>query len=309
MRGRTTRLDGLAAVIMVVLCAFWGFNQVAVKLTNAGISPVLQAGFRSIGSLALVWAWSALRGTPLFRRDGSLLPGLLVGLLFAAEFIFLYPGLMFAGASRAVLFLYTAPFVVAIGAHFFVPGERLRRVQVAGLLAAFVGVAIAFRDALTLPGQRELFGDALCFVGAIFWGSSTVLVKASRLARVSPDKTLFYQLAVSALVLPLVSRGLGEPGIIALTPLVVALLGFQIVIVSFLSYLTWFWLMTRYPASTLSAFSLLTPLFGLLAGGLLLHEPITPALLAAAMLVIVGIYLVNRARPAAEPIMVKLAET
>jgi drug/metabolite transporter (DMT)-like permease len=298
MSAQSARLPLWAIAIMVLLCAIWGFNQVAIKLANAGISPVLQAGIRSIGSLLLLWLWSARRGTPLFQRDGTFWVGLLVGLMFAGEFVPLYWGLVFAGASRAVLFLYTAPFFVALGAHFFVPGERLRRLQVLGLLCAFVGVGIAIGDGFALPQGSEFLGDLLVLTAGFFWGATTVVVKASRLARISPSKTLFYQLAVSALVLPLVSWGLGEPGVIVLSPLVLGLLAFQIVVISFVSYLTWFWFMTKYPASTLSAFSLLTPIFGLAAGGLILNEPITPALLLASLLVAGGIYLVNRSRPA-----------
>jgi drug/metabolite transporter (DMT)-like permease len=236
----------------------------------------------------------------LFERDGSLVPGLWAGLLFALEFAFVYWGLAFTTASRAVLFLYAAPFVVAIGAHLFVPGERLRAVQVFGLLCAFAGIAIAFGDALRLPTRRELIGDVMELVAAILWGATTVLVKASRLASISASKTLLYQLAGSAVILPLVSWALGEKGITATTPLVLGILAYQTLLVATISYIAWFWLVSRYPASQLSAFSFLSPLIGVLAGGLLLAEPITSALAAALLLVAVGIYLVNR-KPAARP--------
>jgi drug/metabolite transporter (DMT)-like permease len=289
-----TRLDAAAILLMVVLCACWGFNQVAIKLGNAGISPLLQAGLRSLGSVLLLWAWSARRGVALFRRDGSFGLGLVIGLLFAGEFVFLYGGLVFTSASRAVLFLYTSPFVVALGAHAFVPGERLRPLQGLGLAAAFLGTALAFGDALRFPTYRELLGDSMAFVAALLWGATTVLIKASRLARLAPEKTLFYQLGVSALALPALSWALGERGVVAPTPLVLAMLLYQIAVVAFTSYLAWFWLVSRYPAGRLSSFSFLTPLFGLVAGGLVLGEPITPALVAALILVGFGIYLVNR---------------
>ncbi|HYM33513.1 MAG TPA: DMT family transporter [Candidatus Cybelea sp.] len=296
------RLEAAAAALMVLLCCCWGLNQVAVKLANHGISPVMQAGIRSIGSAILVFGWMAWRRVPLFERDGSLGWGIAVGLLFAGEFVFLYWGLVFGGASRTVLFLYMAPFTVAIGAHLFVPGERLTQVKILGLLSAFAGLFVAFGDALRLPGGNELFGDTLSFAGGVLWGMTTVMVKATRLIRINPAKTLLYQLAVSAVVLPLVSLAFGERGIVDLSVPVVGALAFQIVLVSFASYLTWFWLMTRYPASSLSAFTMLTPLFGLLAGWQLLGEPITAALLVAMGLVVCGIYLVNRpAAPVAAP--------
>lgn len=289
------RLDAAAILLMVLLCACWGFNQVAIKLANAGISPMLQAGLRSFGSALLLWAWSAHRGVRLFGRDRSLGFGILIGLLFGGEFVLLYTGLVFTSASRAVLFLYTAPFAVALGAHFFVPNERLRPLQGLGLAAAFVGTALAFGDALRFPSHRELLGDAMAFAAALLWGGTTVLVKASRLARIPPEKTLLYQLGISALLLPALSWAVGEHGVVAPTPIVLAMLAYQIVVVAFASYLAWFWLIARYPAGRLSSFTFLTPLFGVLAGAVLLDERISAALVAALILVGIGIYLVNRA--------------
>lgn len=289
------QLDAAATLLMVLLCACWGLNQVAIKLANAGISPMLQAGIRSFGAALLLWGWSGHRGVALLRRDGSLGLGILIGLLFGGEFIFLYWSLVFTAASRAVLFLYTAPFFVALGAHVFIPGERLRPRQALGLASAFAGTALAFGDALRLPSDRELLGDGMAFIAALLWGATTVVVKASRLARISPHKTLFYQLGVSALFLPALSWAAGERGVLAPTPLVLAMLAYQIVAVAFVSYLAWFWLIARYPAGRLASFSFLTPLFGLLAGALLLGEPVSPALAAALVLVAIGIYLVNRA--------------
>jgi drug/metabolite transporter (DMT)-like permease len=300
MPHRRPHLDALAVGLMIALCAAWGLNQVTVKVANEGISPVVQASLRSAGAALLVWGWCVWRRVPLFERDGSLLPGLAAGALFATEFAALNWGLAFTTASSAVIFLYTAPFVVAVGAHLFVPGERLRAVQVGGLLAAFAGIAVAFGDALALPTRTQLIGDSLTLLAAALWGATTVLVEASRLAAIGPSKTLLYQLAGSAVVLPFIAWSLGEPGIVAPTPLVLACLAYQTVLVAFVTYLAWFWLISRYPASQLAAFSFLTPLFGLVAGGALLGERITGGLVLAMLLVGAGIYLVNR-RPGATP--------
>jgi drug/metabolite transporter (DMT)-like permease len=289
-----SRLDVTAMAVLLVLCALWGFTQVAIKLGNAGFSPLFQAGLRSAGSALLLWGWSRARGVPLFRRDGTLGHGTLIAALFAAEFVLIYRGLVLTTAARGVLFVYTAPFVVAVGAHVFVPGERLRGLKVLGLACAFAGIVLAFADALRLPTRRELLGDALELGGAICWGATTVVIKASRHVHLTPNKTLFYQLAGSALLLLPLSWAVGEPGVVSPTPLVLLALGYQVVIVAFASYLTWFWLLARYPASELSAFSFFTPLFGMLAGGLVLGERIGPALAVAMALVAGGIYQVNR---------------
>lgn len=294
MTQRHSHLDTFAMALMVGLCALWGLNQVAAKVANAGISPVLQAGLRSAGAAPLLWAWSRWQGIPLLNRDGSLWAGLAAGSMFSAEFALIFWGLEYTPASRAVVFLYTAPFVVAAGMHLLVPSERLNRWQGLGLVLAFAGVVAAFGENLSLPTGRQMLGDAMLLGAAVLWGATTLWVRVSRLSRLSANKTLFYQLAVSAIALPLASLALGEKGFTEPTPLVWASLGLQIIGVAFASYLTWFWLITRYPATRLSAFSFLTPLFGMGFGALLLGERITPLLAAAMALVGMGIWLVNR---------------
>ncbi|MBF0324945.1 multidrug DMT transporter permease [Magnetospirillum moscoviense] len=279
--------------LMVTLCAVWGLNQVAAKVANAGISPLLQAGLRSAGAAVLVGAWSAWRGVPLFAKDGTLAPGLLAGLMFAAEFGLIFKGLDFTTAARGVVFLYTAPFVVAIGMHVLVPAERLNRIQTGGLVAAFLGIVAAFGEALTLPADRQWIGDAMLLAAALLWGATTLVVRISPLGRAKAEKTLFYQLAVSAILLPVASVALGEQGLTDPTAMAWVSLAWQIAGVAFASYLAWFWLITRYPATRLSAFSFLTPLFGVLFGTVLLDEPFTWPLAAGLVLVGLGIRLVN----------------
>src|SRR5262249_44548366 len=160
--------------LLLILCAIWGLGQVSIKLANAGISPLTQAGLRSAGAALCVWAWAAARGVPLFRRDGSLGYGATIAALFALEFVFIYRGLTYTAASRAVLFIYTAPFVVALGAHWLLPGERLHRAKVLGLLCAFAGIAIAFADGLRLPTRRELLEHSLQLVGAGLCAATTL---------------------------------------------------------------------------------------------------------------------------------------
>lgn len=294
------RLDRTAILLLVVLCASWGLQQMAIKVAIRGISPVWQSGIRSIGSALLLLIWMAVRRQPLTGRDGTLRHGIAAGLLFSAEFLLIFWGLEYTNASRAVIFLYTAPFVVAVGAHWFVPGERLRSVQVAGLVCAFAGILAVFGESLARSTNRTLIGDGMLAAAALLWGATTVLIKAGPLARIAASRTLLYQLAISAAVLPLGSLALGEPGFFHVTPLVAACLAYQIVWVSFVTYLAWFWMVRHYPASRLASFTFLTPLFGVLAGGTLLDEPISGLLLLGLALVGTGIYLVNRPAPVFE---------
>lgn len=293
-------LDLTAMAMLVVLCASWGLQQVAIKVAIKGVPPLLQSGIRSVGATVLIWIWATVRRERFLEKDGTLWWGIGAGLLFAAEFILIYWGLEFTNASRAVIFLYMSPFVVALGAHLFIPGEHLGMIQVLGLCCAFLGIVVAFEESLSFPTRQMLIGDSMLAGAAVIWGATTVLIKASPLSRIKPGKVLLYQLAVSGVVLPLGSLAKGEPGILLMTPLIAVSLLYQTVWVAFITYLAWFWLIRHYPPSRLASFTFLTPLFGVLAGGLLLGEPITGGLLLALVLVGMGIYLVNRPHAATQ---------
>ena len=277
---------------MVLLTALWGFQQVTVKWIAADVSFVMQAAIRSIVATLLVLAWARARGIALFGRDGTLWPGIGAGLLFAGEFVFIYAGLGHTNASRMAVFVYLTPPLTALGLHFFVRGEQLALRQWLGVLLAFAGIVLAFADGFG-SGLRTFIGDLFGVIAALFWASTTVLIRATRLAHATATKTLFYQLGVSALCLPLASVLMGEKGVVGVDALVVASLAYQAVLVAFGTYLAWFWLLTRYLAARLSVLSFLTPMFGVLCGVVFLSEPLSGTFALAALLVGAGIVLVN----------------
>lgn len=287
-------LDFKGIFLLIILSASWGFNQVAIKAANASIPPVLQAGIRSIGAVILVMAWMRYRKIPLFVKDGTFKWGLWVGFLFSVEFILIYWGLDFTNASRAVIFLYTTPFFVALGATLFIPGERLGKVQFLGLFLAFVGIVTAFKESFSLPTKQMLIGDTMMIAAAVIWASCTVMIKASPLSRINPGKTLFYQLAVSAVFMPAASFFIGEAIPQSITGIGFSSIVYQIVWVAFITYFTWFWLISNYSVSRISSFTFLTPMFGVLSGIVFLNEPLTFNLIVALVMVGTGIYLVNR---------------
>jgi drug/metabolite transporter (DMT)-like permease len=296
MTERKTHLDALAITLLVSCCFLWGLNQVAAKAAMPEVPPLWQAASRSLGGALLVWGWARARGIPVFTRDATLHGGLLAGALFAAEFLCIFIGLQFTTASRMVVFIYISPFVVALGMPFIAHTERLSRVQMAGLLLAFSGVAWAFAEGFTQPaaGPHQLLGDALGVVAGVLWGATTLAIRGSKLSGASAEKTLLYQLAVSGLMLAAAALIVGTPLPATLSVLAWSSMAFQIVIVTAVSYLVWFWLIRSYPATRLAAFTLLTPVFGLALGALLLGEPITPRLVVALGAVAAGIVLVNR---------------
>jgi len=289
-------LDGTAIGLMVTLCAAWGLQQVVIKVTAPLMGAVLQAGVRSAVAALLVFGFAAWRGTPIWRRDGTLSAGLLAGLLFGAEFFCIFVGLGHTTASRMAVFLYTAPIFTALGLHFTVTGERLRSRQWLGVALAFIGMALAFADGIAAPSVHgsTLLGDSLGILAGALWAATTVVVRASRLASAPASKTLLYQLAVSAVLLLAMAVAAGQTETVHLDGVVLLSLFYQSVLIAFASYLTWFWLLRQYLASRLSVFSFLTPLFGVAFGVVLMHDAVGPRFAVAALLVLAGIVLVNR---------------
>jgi drug/metabolite transporter (DMT)-like permease len=288
-------LDLGAMALTVFLCLIWGFNQPAIKLAIDDVPPLTQCAIRTSLAVPIVLAWMRLRGLPVAARDGTLTAGLIAGALFGLEFLLIYRGLLYTTASRAVLFIYLAPFFVVIGARFVLPGDRFRAMQWLGLLASFAGMVVAFGGPSPSAGLRQLLGDVMMVAAAAAWAATTLVIKASGLSRVSPEKTLLYQLVVCVPIVGVGALGFGERIAAMPSPVALGSLAYQTLVVS-TTFIAWFALIVKFSASRLSAFTFLTPLFGVAAGHWVLGEPLTPAFALAVALVAAGLILVNRPR-------------
>jgi drug/metabolite transporter (DMT)-like permease len=298
---RRPHLDSLAIGLLIACCAFWGLQQILIKATVAEVPPLWQASIRMAGAVVLLWLWCRWRRVPLFERDGTLFGGLLAGLLFAGEFSCIYLGLQATSASRLTVFLYAAPFWVALFLPRWVPAERLRAVQWVGLAIAFAGVVFAFGEGFGSATPSQLHGDALAIAAGMLWGLTTMTLRTTRLATASAEKTLFYQVGVTAVLCPLLSLALGEHWSFSYSNSAWASIALQTVVGAFASYLAWMWLLRHYPATQVSSFTFLTPLFALALGVMLLGEPLTLHLVLALAGVALGLVLVNR-RVAVRPV-------
>lgn len=288
-------LDGLAVGLMIVLCACWGMQQVAMKVAASALHPVMQNGLRSLIAAVLIGGLMVWRREPFSLRDGRFWPGIVAGMLFAGEFLLVAEGLMHTTASHMVVFLYTAPVFTALGLHWRVAGEKLVAGQWLGVLLAFAGIALAFSNAFASgqPSFDMLLGDAMGMVAGLLWAATTLLIRSSSLSEAPPTQTLLYQLSVAAVLLLGAGALAGHWNRVAMTDVAWASLWFQGLVVAFGSFLAWFWLLRHYLASRLSAFSFLTPLFGVSFGVLLMQDPLDPRFVAGAVLVFAGIVLVN----------------
>lgn len=294
---RKDRIDLAGGFWLVLFAGLMGINQVLVKLVNAGLAPIAQAGLRSACALlpVLLYAWVARRRLSI--SDGSLVPGVLCGSLFAIEFMMMFTAFDYTSVARATMLFYTMPFWLALIAHFTIPGEHLTPMRTAGLALAIAGVAWALLDNDHPATEHALFGDLLCIGGALCWAGIALTARLTRLSRSSPEMQLVYQLAVSSVILVPVAALTG-PMLREFTPAIGAMFAFQVLVVVAFGFLMWFRVLAVYPASDMASFGFLTPLFGVAFGWLILGETITIEFIGALALVCIGIVMVNRKRKA-----------
>jgi drug/metabolite transporter (DMT)-like permease len=289
------RLRWQTIATLLVLALIWGANMAVIKIGARELPPLFMAGLRSLVASACLYIWIKAKRLNLFPSTKVLLHGIVVGLLFGSEFGLIYVGLEYTLASRTYVLVYTAPFFVAVGAHFFLESDRLNRWKAAGLILAFAGVVILFMKDVGSFFLSALPGDLMILAAGALWGATTVYIKKYLSHHTVPLQTLFYQVFFSAPPLFLMSILLEDPIVLSLSLAAGFSVFYQCIIVAFLSYLVWFELIHRHPVSLLHAFTFFTPVFGVfLSGALILGEIISPSLVVALTLVSLGMILVNR---------------
>jgi len=294
MTPRKDSIDLSGAALLIAFSALLGLNQVCIKLVNEGLNPVFQAGLRSACAFIVVLVFALFMKRKLSLSDGTLVPGLIIGLLFSLEFVMLFQALDYIEVSRASVLFYTMPFWVTVFAHFFIPGELITRLKSVGLLLALVGVAITlgFNREAYADAPKALLGDLYCLLAAVAWALIAIIVRSTKLNKACPEMQLLYQLAVSApeLLLLAIDGGelLREP-----TALIWSIFAFQVIVVVSIGFLSWFWVLSIYPVANMAVFSFLAPVFGVFFGWLILGENITISVALALIFIAIGIALVN----------------
>lgn len=289
-------LDGTAMWLMVAFCFTLGLQQIALKLAADDVAPILQIAIRSGIGAVLVWLYMIFKNERIKVSDGNWKPGLLVGSLFAIEYLFLGEALRYTSASHAVVFLYTSPIFAAILLHVVVPSERLTLAQWTGVIIAFSGIGVAFLnpelETTNISLSDRILGDTLALLGGAAWGVTTVLIRTSRLATVSPRETLLYQLICAFIVLLCFAVGSDQFHLIPSQKAIGSIL-FQSIFVAFFAFLVWFWLIKTYQATMIGILSFMTPIFGVILGVLILGESLHTNFVIGGLMVMLGVLMVT----------------
>jgi len=279
---------------MLVIALVWGSNMAFVKLAARDIAPLFMAGVRSMVAALCLYIWMKAKGVVLFPAKIIIFHGVVAGVLFGIEFGLIFVGLKYTLASRGYVILYVAPFVAALGAHFFLIDDRFNLWKGLGLIMAFGGLVVLFLKNIGTFSFQALPGDILFLLAGAAWGATTVYIKKYLAQRAEPLQILFFQLFFSAPFLFVLSLIFEDTVITGFSLLTALSLFYQSIIVAFLSYLAWFVLVSRYPVSLLHAFSFFTPVFGVIFSGILiLGETVSTNLIVALIMISLGMVLVN----------------
>lgn len=284
----TRRLDLPGLLLMVVCCAFWGGNAVAVKFASPDLPPFGIAAFRFILSLPVLAGVCVMVRQPLWiRREhfGLLLGHALITVLQIGTFNW---GTSRSNAGPSSIFINVHPLIVAPLAWWLL-GEQLGWRSIVGLGSAAVGVVLVLSASFgtadtSLVGSLVVLGSGMIFAVQTIWQKKSF-------GRIAPATLLFNQ-SIAAIPLFLLYSGVAEGfDRYKFSPRAIGALAYQGMAVSGFCFSAWMLLLKRYPAAQLATVAFITPMFGVGLGTWLRNEPLTPSLMVGGLLVGFGIYL------------------
>ena len=285
-------IDGVAASFLIVFSILLGLNQVCVKLVNVGMHPVFQVALRSTLAIIPILLYCYFTKKKIIISDGSFIPGVIAGILFAVEFIFLFTALDYSTVTRVSLIFYTMPVWLTLSAHFLIDNDKLSLKKIIGLALAVFGLILAIYEPSGEYNEKQFFGDLYSLLASFCWAAIAIMLKTTRLNKSIPETQLLYQLIVSGIILLPISF-LFNDFIRDMNINLVFIFLFQVIIIMCLGFIGWLWVMSRYSASSTSSFAFLTPIFGVLFGWLIMDDNINLQIYLSLFLTCMGIYIIN----------------
>ena len=286
-------IDGLAASFLIIFSILLGLNQVLVKLVNIGMHPIFQVAMRSALAIIPILIYCYFTKKKINFFDGSFLSGVITGVLFGVEFVFLFTALDYSTVTRVSLIFYTMPVWLTLAAHFLIKNDTLNLNKILGLIIATTGLVFAVYQPISEYSMKQFYGDFYSLLASFCWAAIAIMLKSSRLSRSSPETQLLYQLIVSGFILLPISF-LFDDFVRELNSQLVLIFSFQVIVIMCLGFIGWLWVMSKYSASSTSSFSFLTPIFGVLFGWLIMDDVINEQIYISLFLTCLGIYLINR---------------
>ena len=293
-RVKKDQLDSFGVIALIGFSVLLGINHVVIKIVNTGIQPIFFCGLRSVIATIFVVGWMMYKRIPILIDIESAKLGIIAGLIFAGEFLCLFVALDYTSVIRNSIIYYSMPVWLTLMAHFFLPEEKITKTKIMGLLIAFSGVcwAILVRDNVSTTAG-SLIGDLFALAGSIGWALIILMARGTGFSKIGPEMQLLWMVLISGPVLILISPLFGDL-IRDFHTLHLLGLAFQSIIVVAGGFIFWLWLLSIYPASGVASFAFLSPIFGIACGWIFLNETLDPSIIGSGLMVIIGIYLINK---------------
>jgi drug/metabolite transporter (DMT)-like permease len=272
------------------------FAPIFVRVSETG--PVASAFWRCALAGPVLWAWMFLTLPASERGRGTFpLPVVLAGLFFAGDLGVWHLSIMFTSVANSTLLANLAPIFVTVGA-WMIFRQRVTRTFLVGMIVAMLGAFVLVGPSFTL-GDRQLLGDALGVVTAMFYGAYLLAVKHLRDSR-STALVMAASTTVCALALVPIALSSGETMLPATTTGWLTLVGLALVCQtagqSLIAYA-----MAHLPASFSAVSLLLQPVLAALYAWALLGETVGALQLAGGMVILLGICVARRGSAGASP--------
>ena len=287
------RIGLKSALAILFLCVLWGGLTPSLKVSLAGLPPFAVAGWRFLLGMVAIWAWCRLGNIKLavpLRAHLSLIP---YALVFVLQITCVNFGTRITTSNFAVILLNTSPVFVAVLAHWLIPNDRLTVRKVIGLVLAFTGVVFIFLAPSTVEGL--LLGNLLVLAGGFLLGVIHVYAKFL-LRRLTAFQLVFWEFlygilcffALSFLLEPIDQYNVTRPVVLGVL--------YQGLVIAGFGFVSWVYLLQRFPASKMASFQFSIPIFGVILGWMLLGEAVTWRLVAGVSFVAIGIYEVSTSK-------------
>jgi drug/metabolite transporter (DMT)-like permease len=284
-------LSFLAAVFTVCLCVLFGANAVAIKISLSGLGVFTTAGLRFSMASAAIFLWARITGRSFKIESGQVCQLLIISMVFTVQLSLFYLGLSKSNASRGTLMLNLQPFFTLFLAHYFIPGDRITKRKILGILLGFAGVVFVFFEKKGVTADFKV-GDLIILFAAFLWSCSAVYTKRI-IHAFKPFHLVLYPMIFSAPLFFLEGFVWDTAMIAHVDTKVFCALLYQGLVTASFCFVAWLTLLKKYGAVALHSFIFIMPVSGVVLGGLVLDEPITVNILIALLFVVAGILFIN----------------
>lgn len=278
-----------------LLSLMWGSAFLMMKVAVPTVPAFAMAAFRGLVAAALLWLVVRFARNRAGHEKASWIPAIILGTVSGwLPNVLTAWALLRLDSSVAGMLSAAAPIFVVVFAHFFLTSERLRGIQVAGVVIGLGGVGLIIGITPASFGGQDLVGQLAMVVVAISYASGTVYART--IGRQDATRLAMRQQLVSGGVAALVAIALEQPWNIRPEPVALAALLALAIWASALPIWLYFRMLATTKAVTVSLVAYLIPGVAVLLGALVLEEALEPSAAAGLGVVLLGVYITTRPR-------------